>query len=138
MPHVGCVWASESHIWAMSDLGLPSTGLTRRPPRWGSLWRSRGPRGRPHRCQSAKMWEIRRADPRTAWQSMSGASGAIKPQTGSTGGKSSLHGKGDTYDDKSDTEDVRYRNMVAAKAIADIVRTSLGPRRVARAFWRCI
>merc|ERR1719171_929784 len=42
--------------------------------------------------------------------------------------KSSLHGKGDTYDDKSDTEDVRYRNMVAAKAIADIVRTSLGPR----------
>merc|ERR1711959_546886 len=42
--------------------------------------------------------------------------------------KSSLHGKGHTYDDKSDTEDVRYRNMVAAKAIADIVRTSLGPR----------
>merc|ERR1711990_545515 len=61
-------------------------------------------------------------------KSMSGASGAIKPQTGSTGKKSSLHGKGDTYDDKSDTEDVRYRNMVAAKAIADIVRTSLGPR----------
>merc|ERR1711871_644694 len=42
--------------------------------------------------------------------------------------KTSLHGDGSTYDDKSDTEDVRYRNMVAAKAIADIVRTSLGPR----------
>jgi len=42
--------------------------------------------------------------------------------------KSSLHGDGSTYDDKSDTEDVRLRNMVAAKAIADIVRTSLGPR----------
>lgn len=42
--------------------------------------------------------------------------------------QSSLHGDGQTYDDKSDTEDVRLRNMVAAKAIADIVRTSLGPR----------
>lgn len=41
---------------------------------------------------------------------------------------SSLHGDGSTYDDRSDTEDVRLRNMVAAKAIADIVRTSLGPR----------
>merc|ERR1719502_147556 len=59
---------------------------------------------------------------------MSGASGAIKPQTGSTGGKSSLHGDGSTYDDKKDSEDVRLRNMVAAKAISDIVRTSLGPR----------
>ena len=59
---------------------------------------------------------------------MSGASGAINAQLGSTGKQSSLHGKGDTYDDKSDTEDVRYRNMTSAKAIADIVRTSLGPR----------
>merc|ERR1711934_1203069 len=42
--------------------------------------------------------------------------------------QSSLHGDGSTYDDKSDTMDVRMRNMVAAKAIADIVRTSLGPR----------
>merc|ERR1711998_253479 len=42
--------------------------------------------------------------------------------------QSSLHGDGSTYDDKSDTMDVRLRNMVAAKAIADIVRTSLGPR----------
>merc|ERR1711967_109573 len=42
--------------------------------------------------------------------------------------KSSLHGDGSTYDDKKDSEDVRLRNMVAAKAIADIVRTSLGPR----------
>merc|ERR1712093_385250 len=40
----------------------------------------------------------------------------------------SLVGDGSTYDDKSDTMDVRMRNMVAAKAIADIVRTSLGPR----------
>merc|ERR1712070_280747 len=42
--------------------------------------------------------------------------------------KGSMKGDGQTYDDKSDTEDVRLRNMVAAKAIADIVRTSLGPR----------
>merc|ERR1712070_284382 len=42
--------------------------------------------------------------------------------------KSSLHGDGSTYDDKKDSEDVRLRNMVAAKAISDIVRTSLGPR----------
>merc|ERR1711939_1017903 len=40
----------------------------------------------------------------------------------------SLVGDGQTYDDKSDTSDVRLRNMVAAKAIADTVRTSLGPR----------
>merc|ERR1712093_377878 len=40
----------------------------------------------------------------------------------------SLVGDGQTYDDKSDTSDVRLRNMVAGKAIADIVRTSLGPR----------
>merc|ERR1719181_2527506 len=39
-----------------------------------------------------------------------------------------LHGDGDTYNDKSDTSDVRMRNMVAGKAIADTVRTSLGPR----------
>jgi len=39
-----------------------------------------------------------------------------------------MKGDGSTYNDKSDTEDVRLRNMVAAKAIADIVRTSLGPR----------
>merc|ERR1712057_116631 len=45
-----------------------------------------------------------------------------------TAQKSSLHGDGSTYDDKQDSEDVRMRNMVAAKAIADIVRTSLGPR----------
>jgi len=42
--------------------------------------------------------------------------------------KTSMHGDGSTYDDKSDTADVRLRNMVAAKTIADIVRTSLGPR----------
>jgi T-complex protein 1 subunit delta len=40
----------------------------------------------------------------------------------------SLHGDGSTYNDTSDTADVRLRNMVAGKAIADIVRTSLGPR----------
>merc|ERR1711907_889817 len=40
----------------------------------------------------------------------------------------SLVGDGSTYDDKSDTSDVRLRNMVAGKAIADTVRTSLGPR----------
>jgi len=60
---------------------------------------------------------------------MSGASGKITPQTNAAGGQSSLHGKGDTYSDSTDTEDVRYRNMVSAKAIADIVRTSLGPRQ---------
>merc|ERR1711871_1261236 len=42
--------------------------------------------------------------------------------------KTSLHGDGSTYDDKKDSEDVRLRNMVAAKAISDVVRTSLGPR----------
>merc|ERR1712070_668621 len=42
--------------------------------------------------------------------------------------KGSMKGDGQTYDDKSDTEDVRLSNMVSAKAIADIVRTSLGPR----------
>merc|ERR1711977_6085 len=42
--------------------------------------------------------------------------------------KGSLHGDGSTYNDTSDTADVRLRNMVAGKAIADIVRTSLGPR----------
>merc|ERR1712070_911889 len=47
---------------------------------------------------------------------------AAKAQAGS------MKGDGQTYDDKSDTEDVRLRNMVSAKAIADIVRTSLGPR----------
>merc|ERR1712054_310665 len=41
---------------------------------------------------------------------------------------STMMGDGSTYDDKTDTQDVRLRNMVAAKAIADIVRTSLGPR----------
>merc|ERR1711998_89515 len=51
--------------------------------------------------------------------------GREKPRMSKT---SSLHGDGSTYDDKSDTMDVRLRNMVAAKAIADIVRTSLGPR----------
>merc|ERR1711939_281079 len=40
----------------------------------------------------------------------------------------SLVGDGQTYDDKSDTSDVRLRNMIAGKAIADTVRTSLGPR----------
>ena len=63
---------------------------------------------------------------------MPGASGAITAQKGSTGQQSSLHGQGDTYNDTSDTEDVRYRNMTAAKAIADIVRTSLGPRQQTR------
>ena len=47
-------------------------------------------------------------------------SNAKKHSTGS------LHGDGSTYNDKSDTEDVRLRNMVAAKAIADIVRLSAG------------
>merc|ERR1712054_541995 len=41
---------------------------------------------------------------------------------------STMMGDGSTYDDKTDTQDVRLRNMVAAKAIADVVRTSLGPR----------
>merc|ERR1711988_789734 len=47
---------------------------------------------------------------------------------GKMGKASTMTGDGSTYDDKTDTEDVRLRNMVAAKAIADIVRTSLGPR----------
>merc|ERR1712070_691397 len=47
---------------------------------------------------------------------------AAKAQAGS------MKGDGQTYDDKSDTSDVRMRNMVAGKAIADTVRTSLGPR----------
>merc|ERR1712054_637212 len=41
---------------------------------------------------------------------------------------STMMGDGSTYDDKSDTMDVRTRNIIAAKAIADCVRTSLGPR----------
>merc|ERR1711988_1638819 len=47
---------------------------------------------------------------------------------GKMGKASTMTGDGSTYDDKTDTQDVRLRNMVAAKAIADIVRTSLGPR----------
>merc|ERR1711912_123092 len=47
---------------------------------------------------------------------------------GKMGKTSTMTGDGSTYDDKSDTSDVRLRNMVAGKAIADIVRTSLGPR----------
>merc|ERR1711881_520 len=42
--------------------------------------------------------------------------------------KGSLHGDGSTYNDTSDTQDVRLCNMIAGKAIADTVRTSLGPR----------
>merc|ERR1711988_1686189 len=47
---------------------------------------------------------------------------------GKMGKASTMTGDGSTYDDKTDTQDVRLRNMVAAKAISDIVRTSLGPR----------
>merc|ERR1711988_1844826 len=47
---------------------------------------------------------------------------------GKMGKASTMTGDGSTYDDKTDTQDVRLRNMVAAKAIADVVRTSLGPR----------
>merc|ERR1711988_64946 len=47
---------------------------------------------------------------------------------GKMGKASTMTGDGSTYDDKSDTSDVRLRNMIAGKAIADTVRTSLGPR----------
>jgi len=36
--------------------------------------------------------------------------------------------KGETHENKSQSDDVRKNNIIAAKAIADAVRTSLGPR----------
>merc|ERR1711988_1100859 len=46
---------------------------------------------------------------------------------GKMGKTSTMTGDGSTYDDKTDTQDVRLRNMVAAKAIADIAHQS-GPK----------
>lgn len=49
------------------------------------------------------------------------------PATGAPGPAVSSKA-GDTYTDTKRKDDVRMANMEAAKAVADAVRTSLGPR----------
>ena len=60
---------------------------------------------------------------------MTAAAGAAAAAGGGGGGGGGGRGaKNETYSDNKRKDDVRMANMVAAKSLADAVRTSLGPR----------